>query len=67
MKTAEQGTPEDAAHVALPLSLVVESVENMGISVIQKTARKGSDKEKIAAEVINNPETLLSSQSDRSG
>jgi len=32
----------------------------MGIGVIQKIARKGSDKEKIAAEVIKNPEALLS-------
>jgi hypothetical protein len=32
----------------------------MSISVIQKIARKGSDKEKIAAEVIKNPEALLS-------
>jgi len=32
----------------------------MSTSVIQKIARKGSDKEKIAAEVIKNPEALLS-------
>src|SRR4030042_6764881 len=32
----------------------------MSISVIQKIARKGSDKEKIAAEVIKNPEALPS-------
>ena len=30
----------------------------MGISVIQKISRKGSDKEKTAAEVIKNPEAL---------
>jgi hypothetical protein len=32
----------------------------MGISVLQKIARKDSDKEKIAAEVIKNPEALTS-------
>jgi hypothetical protein len=32
----------------------------MSISIIQKIARKGSDKEKIAAEVVKNPEVLLS-------
>jgi hypothetical protein len=32
----------------------------MSTGVIQKIARKGSDKEKIAAEVIKNPEALLS-------